>query len=255
MQGLTFAAKDDLFDIAGYVTGCGNPDWARTHDPATKTASAIERQVSAGASLAGKTHTNELAYSLNGENHSYGTPINTLAPDRVPGGSSGGSASAVAAGLPDFALGTDTGGSVRVSASYCGLYGIRPDARSIAIDGCMPLAPDFDTVGWFARSAQSAGACRLSSVGHTSSASPKSWLIAQDLRGAFDPPVREIVTAKVGRIDRHSGKVQRVTVSDDVPQWSDAFPDSSGRRGLAGTWRMDHKANPALVPGFAIVSL
>ena len=119
-----------------------------------KTARAITCLVEAGASLEGKVHTDELAYSLNGENHFYGTPLNPRAPDRVPGGSSSGSASAVASGACDFALGTDTGGSVRVPASYCGLFGIRPSHGRIPLDGCMPLAPSFDTVGWFARDAR-----------------------------------------------------------------------------------------------------
>ena len=112
LKGLTFAAKD-LFDVEGYVTGCGNPDWVRTHGAAKKTARAITCLVEAGASLEGKVHTDELAYSLNGENHFYGTPLNPRAPDRVPGGSSSGSASAVASGACDFALGTDTGGCSR----------------------------------------------------------------------------------------------------------------------------------------------
>jgi amidase len=222
LQGLTFAAKD-VFDVAGYVTGCGNPDWARTHDPATKTASVIERLVNAGASLAGKTHSDELAYGLNGENHFYGTPLNTLAPDRIPGGSSSGSASAVAAGVCNFALGTDTGGSVRVPASYCGLYGIRPTHGRIRIDGCMALAPDFDTVGWFARSAELLEQVGKVFLGNATSAPPKSWLIAEDFIALCDPPVQQIIAAKIGRIESYLGKIRRVRVSDDLAKWSEAF--------------------------------
>lgn len=93
----------------------------------------------------------ELAYGLMGRNVHSGTPENPAAPTRVPGGSSSGSASVVAAGLVDFALGTDTGGSIRVPASWCGLFGIRPSWERIPIDGVVPLAPLFDTVGWLAR--------------------------------------------------------------------------------------------------------
>ena len=96
----------------------------------------------------------QLAFSLNGENAHYGTPVNIAAPGRVPGGSSSGSAAAVAAGLVDFALGSDTGGSVRVPASYCGVWGMRPSWGAVSMDGARPLAPSFDTVGWFARDAE-----------------------------------------------------------------------------------------------------
>ncbi len=150
LSGRVFAAKD-LFDVRRYVATCGNPDWARTHPPADATAPAIEQLLDAGARLVGKTITDELAFSLEGENVHYGTPINSRAPGRLPGGSSSGSASAVAAGLVDFALGTDTGGSVRIPASYCGLFALRPTHGRVSLDGVMPLAPSYDTVGWFAR--------------------------------------------------------------------------------------------------------
>ncbi len=153
LRGVTFAAKD-IYDIAGYVTGCGNPDWARSHEAATKTAPAVQRLLDAGAYLVGKTITDELAYSLNGQNHHYGTPSNSNAPGRIPGGSSSGSASAVAGGLVDTALGSDTGGSIRTPASYCGLFGLRPSHGRLSLEGVMPLAPSFDTVGWFARDAE-----------------------------------------------------------------------------------------------------
>lgn len=153
LRGVTFAAKD-IYDIAGHVTGCGNPDWARSHDAATSTAPAVQRLLDAGAYLVGKTITDELAYSLNGQNHHYGTPSNSNAPGRIPGGSSSGSASAVAGGLVDTALGSDTGGSIRTPASYCGLFGLRPTHGRLSLDNVMPLAPSFDTVGWFARDAE-----------------------------------------------------------------------------------------------------
>ena len=152
LSGLTFAVKD-LFDVAGAITTYGNPDWARTHPPASATAPVVLGLLQAGASLAGKTKTVELAYGLTGENVWYGTPVNAAAPDRFPGGSSCGSAAAVAGHLVDFALGSDTGGSVRIPASYCGLFGIRPTAGAISLAGACPLAPSLDTPGWFTRSA------------------------------------------------------------------------------------------------------
>lgn len=152
LAGLSVAAKD-IYDIAGYPTGFGCPDWRRTHPVPTRTASSVQALLDAGAKLIGKTHTDEMAFSLNGENAHYGTPINPACPDRVPGGSSNGSASAVAGGLVDTALGTDTGGSVRIPASFCGIWGLRTTHGAIATDGVLPLAPSFDVVGWFARDA------------------------------------------------------------------------------------------------------
>jgi len=152
LAGLTFAAKD-LFDVAGSVVCAGNPDWLRSHAPAEKTAPAVQMLLAAGATLVGKTITDELAFSMSGENIHYGTPLNPAASDRISGGSSSGSASATAGKLVDFALGTDTSGSIRVPASYCGLFSMRPTHRRIPCEGVVPLAPSFDTVGWFARDA------------------------------------------------------------------------------------------------------
>lgn len=151
LSGLSFAVKD-LIDSAGDVTTCGNPDWAASHAAAKANATCVEQLLAVGAMCKGKTVTDELAFSLIGENYFYGTPLNPKAPDRVPGGSSSGSASAVACGLVDFALGTDTGGSVRVPASNCDIYGFRPSHGVISMDGIMPFAPSLDTVGIFANS-------------------------------------------------------------------------------------------------------
>ena len=152
LDGLRFAVKD-LIDVAGTVTGGGNPDWLASHRAAPAHARCVDMLLAAGATLDGKTITDELAYSLEGANHHYGTPLNPRWPHALPGGSSSGSASAVAAGDVDFALGTDTGGSVRVPAAFCGVWGMRPTHDAISLDGVLPFAPCFDTVGWLARSA------------------------------------------------------------------------------------------------------
>ncbi len=152
LDGLSFAVKD-LFDVSGYVTSYGHPEWARTHPPAEATAPVVADLLASGARLAGKTKTVELAFGLTGENLWHGTPRNPAAPLRFPGGSSGGSAAAVAAGEVDFALGSDTGGSVRIPASYCGLYAIRPSHGAVSLAGARGLAPSLDTCGWFTRSA------------------------------------------------------------------------------------------------------
>ena len=149
LHGRDFVVKD-VFDVAGYKTGAGNPEYLATHDSAPVTAPAVTRLVDAGARLIGKAVTDEFTWSLAGTNPHYGTPRNPHDPDRFPGGSSSGSAVAVAAGLVPFALGTDTAGSVRVPASYCGVFGMRPTHGRIDNAAVVPLAPSYDTVGWFA---------------------------------------------------------------------------------------------------------
>lgn len=150
LDGLSFVFKD-LFDVEGYVTGAGNPKWLETHNKAESTSPIIISLLNAGAECKGRVQTDELAYSLNGINVHYGTPVNPLAPDCLPGGSSSGSAVAVAKGDVDFSIGTDTGGSVRVPASYCGLFGIRPTLGQLSLESSFTLAESFDTAGVFSR--------------------------------------------------------------------------------------------------------
>jgi amidase len=178
LDGLTFAVKD-LIDVAGTPTGGGNPDWLASQAAAATSAPVVEAALGAGARLVGKTITDELAFSLEGENAHYGTPINPACPERLPGGSSSGSAVAVAAGLVDFALGTDTGGSVRVPASFTGVFGFRPTHGRVSTQGVVEFAPSYDTVGWFARTAGV-----LSLVGETL------------LDGSPDVPVRRLVLVR-----------------------------------------------------------
>lgn len=152
LAGLRFGAKD-IFDVAGHATGAGNPSWLATHPVPSAHSRLVAQCLDAGATLMGKLLTDELAYSLHGDNAHYGAPINAAAPERVTGGSSSGSAAAVAARLLDFALGTDTGGSTRVPASYCGLWGLRTTHGLVSTAGLVPLHPRFDTATWLARDA------------------------------------------------------------------------------------------------------
>ena len=150
LTGISFVAKD-LFAVRGRVTGAGQPTWAATHTPADADATAVERLLAAGATLVGRAHTSEMAYSLSGRDNPYGMPLNPAAPDHDPGGSSSGSGAAVAGGLADLGLSSDTLGSIRVPASYCGLYGWRPTHGRVPLDGVHPLAASLDTVGLLAR--------------------------------------------------------------------------------------------------------
>jgi Asp-tRNA(Asn)/Glu-tRNA(Gln) amidotransferase A subunit family amidase len=184
-------AVKDVFDVAGRVTGAGNPVLAARARPAASTATAVARLVAAGADVVGRTVTDELAYSLSGTNVHLGTPRNPALPGHEPGGSSAGSAVAVAAGAARLAFGTDTGGSVRVPASYCGLLGWRPTHGLVPVDGVVPLSPSFDTVGLFARrgdGALLAMAAEIAAGGWPAPARPVAGLVlAEDLLAVLEP--------------------------------------------------------------------
>ena len=223
LVGLTFAAKD-IFDVAGRTACCGNPDWLATHPPATATAPAVARLISAGATLAGMTLTAELVMGLTGDNAFYGIPVNVAAPGRLTGGSSSGSAAAVAAGLVDFALGSDTGGSVRVPASFCGIYGIRPTHGRIPLDGVMPFAPSLDAIGWFARDAG-----RMRRIGEvlldpqTAAATrPGKFMVATDAFAVVAPEIRDALAPAVARIAALLGSPEAVAMAGgaDLGDWS-----------------------------------
>ena len=225
LSGLTFAAKD-IFDVAGHITGGGNPDWKATHDAAIKTAWAVRVLVEAGATMVGKTITDELTRGIFGENPHYGTPINPRAPGRVPGGSSSGSASAVTGGLVDFALGSDTGGSVRVPASFCGLYGLRPSLGRIPFDGVLVQAPSYDTIGWFARDAET-----FARVGEVllqtqiPDAAPLRLVIARD---AFEVADQAVVDALWPKVELLAGLIGDSTTERLAPGQLSAWPGQQG---------------------------
>ncbi|MBK1659183.1 amidase [Paracraurococcus ruber] len=202
LSGLTFAAKD-LFDVAGHPTGGGNPDWPKQYPVPTRHAWAVQALLDAGCTLVGKTITDEVSLGILGENAFEGTPLNPAAPGHVPGGSSSGSASAVAQGLCDTALGTDTGGSVRVPASFCGLYGIRPTHGRLDLTGMLPQAPTSDTTGWFARDA--ATFARVSAVllqEAVAPARPTKLVIATDAFGFADPETAHALQPLLDRLKR-----------------------------------------------------
>jgi amidase len=220
LAGLRVAVKD-LIDIAGRVTGAGNPRWLATHAPAARTAPCVSALLAAGATMAGKTITDELAYSLNGDNIHYGTPRNFAAPGHVPGGSSSGSAAAVAAGSCDAALGTDSGGSVRIPASYCGLYGIRTSHGAISLDGIVPLQPSFDTVGWFARDVEI-----FAQVGDALlPAAPRPLLrrllIARDAVSVIDPGVVDALAQAITAAQLRFDTTEAIDVAPggDLERW------------------------------------
>ncbi|HVC54486.1 MAG TPA: amidase [Stellaceae bacterium] len=208
LAGLTFAAKD-LFDVAGRPTGGGNPDWARAHPIPERHAWAVATLLEAGATLIGKTITDEVSLGILGENPFEGTPQNPRAPGHVPGGSSAGSAAAVAAGLCDTALGTDTGGSVRVPASFCGIFGIRPTHGRLDLAGMMAQAPSSDTTGWFARDAAIFARVSAVMLGEAiPSALPSRLVVASDAFALADPETAAALAPLVARLGALVGEVR-----------------------------------------------
>src|SRR6266851_4072983 len=213
LAGLTFAAKD-LFDVAGHPTGGGNPDWSRAHPVPTRHAWAVQRLLDAGASLIGKTVTDEVSLGILGENPFDGTPLNPKGPDRVPGGSSSGSASAVAQALCDTALGTDTGGSVRVSASFCGLHGIRPTHGRLDLSGMMQQAPSSDTTGWFTRDAETFARGSAVMLGEAiPDALPTRLVVASDAFAFADPATAAALEPMVARLGALIGEVREAAMA------------------------------------------
>lgn len=215
LRGLRFAAKD-LFDVAGYPTGGGNPHVLAMSGIKPSTAPAVQCLLDAGAAFVGKTHTDELAFSMNGKNAHYGAPVNGAAPERITGGSSSGSASAVSNGLCDFALGTDTGGSVRAPASHCGLFGIRPTHGRISLAGCLPLCDSLDTCGFFARDIGTFARVADVLLGPDANTLPASarLLLADDLFALAEPAARDALLPVAARIQDALGNGDAVAAAD-----------------------------------------
>jgi amidase len=213
LSGLTVAVKD-LFDWAGVPTGAGNPTWLATHPVPTADAAAVAAVSAAGATLYGKTITDEMAYSIHGDNVHYGTPVNTAAPGRVPGGSSSGSAAAVAAGAVDAALGTDTGGSVRVPAAYCGLFGLRTTHELVSREGIVPLSQTFDTVGWFARDAATLKRITEALIPELGATPTKLWRLTE-----ADALTDEATRAAMAAIETRVGLPVEVLPDEVIEAW------------------------------------
>ena len=149
LAGVRLAVKD-VFAVPGQRIGAGVPAYLAEATVEDAPAAAVAALLDAGASITGIAQTDQFAYSIAGRNGAYGTPPNVAAPGRIPGGSSSGPASAVASGQADLGLGTDTAGSIRVPASYQGLWGLRPTHGLVSLEGALPLAPAYDTAGWLA---------------------------------------------------------------------------------------------------------
>src|SRR5262245_45828092 len=248
LAGLTAVVKD-MYDIGGARTGGGSPEWLAAQRPAEVHAGVVQRILDAGATIIGKTVCDEFFYSVSGANVHYGTPVNPRAPGRLPGGSSSGSASATAAGICDFALGSDTGGSVRIPAAYCGLYGLRPTFGRVDLSGAMAMAPSFDTGGWLA-----SGPGLFRKVGEvllqgTRVESPVTRLVILD--DAFenaDPEVAALLHAVLAAGGLPQAIHERAA-GERVEDWREAFRLIQGHEIWQMHGRFIETTPPALGPG------
>jgi amidase len=252
LAGLSVVVKD-VIDVEGAVTGGGNPDWAAAHPPARASAPAVTALTGAGASLAGKGQCAELAFSLSGGNVHFGMPRNPAAPDRDPGGSTSGPASAVAGGLGDLGLGTDTLGSIRVPASYCGVYGFRPTHGRIPVEGVMPLAQSFDTVGLLAAEPERLRGAAEMLLGEAGDGSPPSRLLVSPiLFAAAEPDVAGSARSSAAALaDRLGAELTETSLLDGAPSPADAMGAFNVLQGVQ-VWRnygeWVESARPALGP-------
>jgi amidase len=224
LAGLSAVVKD-MYDIAGERTGCGNPDWLATRQPAASHCPPVQKILDAGATIVGKTVCDEFFYSVTGANAHYGTPLNARAPGRLPGGSSAGSAAACGAGLCDFALGSDTGGSVRIPASFNGIYGLRPTHERIEHGGVADMAPSFDVPGWFAATPgvfRNVGTVLLD-AGRVP-AKIERVIVLDDAFAQAEPRVAEMLRALVGHMrDTLPGPTHGTIAPDGFDPWREAF--------------------------------
>jgi amidase len=253
LADLRFAAKD-LFDVAGYPTGGGSPIVLAMSGIKSRTAPVVQQLLDAGARFVGKTVTDELAFSMNGNNAHFGAPVNGAAPDRITGGSSSGSASAVSSGLCDFALGSDTGGSVRAPANHCALYGIRPTHGRISLQGVLDLAPSLDTCGWFARDVQTFARVGDVLLGADPAPLPSRVRLLRptDVWALVEAPVADALAQALARVEAVTGAAtptQLALDSWDAMYWN--FRYVQGHEAWLTDGPLIERFAPPLGPGVA----
>jgi len=253
LSGLSLAVKD-LFDVAGYPTSGGQPFLLALSGIKQRTAPTVQKLLDAGARFVGKTITDELAFSMNGQNAHFGSPINGAAPERITGGSSSGSAAAVSSRLSDFALGSDTGGSVRGPANHCGLVGLRPTHGRISLKGVLDLSPSFDTCGWFTRDLHSFARVAEVLLGEDTTPMPDTLRLLRptDIWALLSPEVIEAFAAPCAKVEAALGPAIPTTVvldSLDAMYWH--YRHVQGHEAWTVDGALIEKYHPPLGPGVA----
>ena len=221
LAGTTFAAKD-VFEVAGTRCCAGSPDWLDSHGVADSNAAVVQALLDSGADLAGKTKCDELMYSVAGTNAHYGLPVNVTARGRLPGGSSSGSAAAVAAAVVDFAWGTDTTGSIRTPAALCGLWGLCVGHGAVSRQGVIPLAPSFDTVGAFAADANLLNSVYQVILGNEQIR--PNWnraVFPSTAWSVADPDVRSALNPAAALVAERLGAIPPDSTTMDLVRWSE----------------------------------
>jgi len=250
LAGLSAVVKD-MYDIAGTRTGGGSPEWLAAQKPAHRHARAVEKILAAGATITGKTVCDEFFYSVTGMNAHYGTPTNIRAPGRVPGGSSSGSAAACGACACDFALGSDTGGSVRVPASFNGIYGLRPTHGRVDLTGAMAMAPSFDVAGWFAGAPgilRRVGEVLLQ--GDVVTGPARRLVVARDGFAEADPEVATLCHQFLTRAaNLLPPAIEEVVAPAGLDQWREAFRIAQSKEVWETFGAFITRARPRLGPG------
>lgn len=250
LAGLSAVVKD-MYDIAGTRTGGGSPEWLGLQPPAAQHASAVRKLLDAGATITGKTICEELFYSMVGVNAHYGMPVNVRAPGRIPGGSSSGSAAACGASACDLALGSDTAGSIRIPASFNGVYGIRTTHGRVDLTGAMAMAPTFDAAGWFSNSPgilRSTG--RVLLRGEAVTATVTRMLVARDLFKVADNDVAEVCRTFLARAAAAlPAPTDFVAAPGGFDEWGEGFRVVQAREVWETFGEFVTSANPALGPG------
>lgn len=218
LDGLRFTVKDNI-DLAGHKTSYGSPAWRDAHPAPVHNALCVDQLLGAGARCVGKVVADEFTYSLDGESCHFGTPRNAKAPDRVPGGSSSGSAASVGSGLADFSLCTDSGGSIRVPASLCGLWGMRPSLHRISEAGILPFQPSVSTVGLLADRFDVLDAAMrvLLSSSTSTTPSPARIFVLQDALEIADSAIRDQTGITLDRITKNTDtRIEPIRFSEIV---------------------------------------
>lgn len=250
LAGETVAVKD-LFAVAGFAVGLGNPAVLDDAPVAESSAPAVRSLLEAGADVAGIAQTDEFAYSIAGANAHYGPPPNPAAPGRLPGGSSSGPASAVALGEATIGLGTDTAGSIRVPASYQGLWGLRTTHGAVPLEGVWPLAPSFDTVGWLTRDAATLRRVAAVALG-TATVPVGRFVVDPALVALAAPEVREAFAAFTSGLDP-----DEVSLGDPTEMF-EAFRVTQAAEAWAsdGAWVRAHPGvlGPGVAERFAVAA-